>query len=64
MTDLLAADHNERELEAGLTEVIEQVSEIIKTQMRLFIVDGIKYHRIGLPGLFLQLVEACMERRT
>ncbi len=26
---------------------IEQVSEIIKTQMRLFIVDGIKYHRIG-----------------
>ena len=26
---------------------IEQVSEIIKTRMRLFIVDGIKYHRIG-----------------
>jgi len=26
---------------------IEQISEIIKAQMRLFIVDGIKYHRIG-----------------
>ena len=26
---------------------IEQVSEIIKRQMQLFIVDGIKYHRIG-----------------
>lgn len=26
---------------------IEQAAEIIKTQMRLFIVDGIKYHRIG-----------------
>ncbi len=26
---------------------IEQVSEIVKRQMQLFIVDGIKYHRIG-----------------
>jgi len=26
---------------------IEQVTEIIRRQMRLFIVDGIKYHRIG-----------------
>ena len=26
---------------------IEQVSQIIKNQMRLFIVDGIQYHRIG-----------------
>lgn len=33
---------------------IEQVSEIIKTQMRLFIVDGIKYHRIGDDAFYGQ----------
>lgn len=33
---------------------IEQVSEIIKTQMRLFIVDGIKYHRIGDEAFYGQ----------
>ncbi|MBN4049497.1 DEAD/DEAH box helicase family protein, partial [bacterium AH-315-N03] len=33
---------------------IERVSEIIKTQMRLFIVDGIKYHRIGDDAVYGQ----------
>ncbi|AHF04559.1 type III restriction endonuclease subunit R [Marichromatium purpuratum 984] len=33
---------------------IEQVSEIIKSQMRLFIVDGIKYHRIGDDAFYGQ----------
>lgn len=33
---------------------IEQVSEIIKRQMRLFIVDGIKYHRIGDEEFYAQ----------
>ena len=32
----------------------EQVSEIIKTQMRLFIVDGIKYHRVGDDAFYGQ----------
>jgi len=33
---------------------IEQVSEIIKTQMQLFIVDGIQYHRIGNDDFYGQ----------
>jgi type III restriction enzyme len=33
---------------------IEQVSEIIKAQMRLFIVDGVKYHRIGNDAVYSQ----------
>ena len=33
---------------------IEQVSEVIKKQMRLFIVDGIKYHRIGDEAVYGQ----------
>ncbi|EMS81275.1 type III restriction-modification system endonuclease [Desulfotignum phosphitoxidans] len=33
---------------------IEQVSAIIKNQMRLFVVDGIKYHRIGDDHYYAQ----------
>ena len=33
---------------------IEQVSEIIKRQMRLFIVDGIKYQKIGGRAFYAQ----------
>ncbi len=33
---------------------IEQVSAIIKNQMRLFVVDGIKYHRIGNDHYYAQ----------
>ncbi|NPD72001.1 type III restriction-modification system endonuclease [Oceanispirochaeta sp. M1] len=33
---------------------IEQVAEIIKKQMRLFVVDGIKYHKIGDEHFFAQ----------
>lgn len=33
---------------------IEQVLEIIRRQMRLFIVDGIKYHRIGDEHFYAQ----------
>jgi type III restriction enzyme len=33
---------------------IEQVSTIIKNQMRLFVVDGIKYHRIGNDHYYAQ----------
>jgi len=33
---------------------IEQVSEIIKRQMRLLIVDGIKYHKIGDSACYAQ----------
>lgn len=33
---------------------IEQVSEIIKRQMRLFIVDGIKYQKIGDKAVYAQ----------
>jgi type III restriction enzyme len=33
---------------------IEQVAGIIKRQMRLFIVDGIKYHRIGDQDCYAQ----------
>ena len=33
---------------------IEQVATIIKNQMRLFIVDGIKYHRIGDEAFYGQ----------
>lgn len=33
---------------------IEQVANIIKSQMRLFIVDGIKYHKIGDDQFYAQ----------
>lgn len=33
---------------------IEQVASIIKSQMRLFIVDGIKYHKIGDDQFYAQ----------
>lgn len=33
---------------------IEQVANIIKSQMRLFIVDGIKYHKIGGDQFYAQ----------
>lgn len=33
---------------------IEQVSNIIQNQMRLFVVDGIKYHKIGAEQFYAQ----------
>ena len=40
---------------------IEQVSEIIKRQMQLFIVDGIKYHRVGEEFIVTELENAGFE---
>ena len=38
----------------NLQKFIEQVSTIIKHQMRLFVVDGVKYHKIGDDHFYAQ----------
>ena len=47
IVDILRRSGRLNDFKRNPNKFIEQVSEVIKTQMRLFIVDGIKYHRIG-----------------
>jgi len=47
IVEILLQSNRLNDFKRNPNKYIEQVSEIIKTQMRLFIVDGIKYHRIG-----------------
>ncbi|MCH9647779.1 MAG: DEAD/DEAH box helicase family protein [Deltaproteobacteria bacterium] len=47
IVEILRRSGRLKDFKRNPNKFIEQVSEIIKSKMRLFIVDGIKYHRIG-----------------
>jgi len=47
LVDILRRSGRLDDFKRNPNKFIEQVTEIIKRQMQLFIVDGIKYHRIG-----------------
>ena len=54
IVEILCRSSRLNDFKRNPNKFIEQVSEIIKTKMRLFIVDGIKYHRIGDDVFYAQ----------
>ena len=54
LVEILCRGKQLHQFKRNPNKFIEQVATIIKKQMRLFIVDGIKYHRIGDDAFYGQ----------